>query len=231
MNQSLAVTSKEFWENYWKNFRPFLVENAIPFKSLLKLFPQGQKNFIEIGGFPGTFSIYFKKFFNYDSTLLDYMTGSTVIHQLEKANNLPINAINVITTDFLTYDSQKKYDVVFSWGFIEHFKETAFILKKHISLLNSGGTLMVGLPNFLGLNGLIQKILDPQNLSAHHLPAMNVQLLKQIASEANLKEYRVFYYGKPCLWLEPTAQVSSFKKILVLKVLFLLELQRFFLFF
>lgn len=209
------LTTQKFWENYWANFKPFDVEKNVPFGNILNLFPRGEHKFIEIGGFPGTFSIYFKKKYNYRVTLLDYFVKTEVINALERANGLQSNALEVISTDFLNYVSSKQYDVVFSWGFIEHFKNTSEILKKHVDLMTSGGTLLVGLPNFLGLNGLVQRLLDPKNLEAHYLPSMDIKILTGIASQLDLKKYRVFYSGKPCLWLEPTARVHPIFRLTI----------------
>ena len=211
--EARSLTEKDFWEKYWLHFKTFDVEKNIPFERILNLFPKGNKSFIEVGGFPGTFSIYFKKNFNYEITLLDYLVKPEVVHAMEVANGLSKKTVKILEADFLDFVSQIKYDVVFSWGFIEHFKDTALILKKHANLLQMDGTMIVGLPNFLGLNGLVQKLFDPKNLSTHYLPSMEFKNLENILAGLNLTNCRVFYCGRPCLWLETTAMLNPFIRL------------------
>jgi hypothetical protein len=61
----------------------------------------------------------------------------------------------------------------------------------------------------LGLNGMIQKRFDKQNLEAHNLKAMDIEYLKEIMQSFSLKKFSVEYIGKPMLWLEPKPENRS----------------------
>jgi hypothetical protein len=93
--------------------------------------------------------------------------------------------------------------VVFSSGFIEHFEDTEDVIRRHVELLSEQGQLLIIIPNFLGLNGMIQKRFDRENLEAHNLRSMDINYLKQLMLSFNLKDLSVDYLGKPMVWLEP----------------------------
>lgn len=105
--------------------------------------------------------------------------------------------------DFFSFEPQRNYDIVFSLGFIEHFKDTKDVIRKHYRLLNSHGLLLIILPNLKGLNGAIQYLFDRKNLSIHNLDCMNLSYLKGICKELGLKNVTVEYTRKPMVWLEP----------------------------
>jgi len=50
----------------------------------------------------------------------------------------------------LGFNNPHKFDIVASFGFIEHFTNWVEILESHISLLNNNGYLIVEVPNFIG---------------------------------------------------------------------------------
>lgn len=204
------LTDRQFWVEYWSQFQVQPLPKEYFFSDLLNLFPQvklqNQKiRFIEIGGFPGNFSAYFYKQMGYAVTLLDYIVIPEPIRQIEKANQLPSNCIASIEGDFFSYQDQdipEKYDVVFSAGFIEHFQDTQKVILQHLHFLRPEGLLYISLPNFCGLNGWVQRILDPKNYALHNIKAMDLHRLEAIARDLKLKEVKVFYHGKPMLWLD-----------------------------
>jgi 2-polyprenyl-3-methyl-5-hydroxy-6-metoxy-1,4-benzoquinol methylase len=44
---------------------------------------------------------------------------------------------------------------VISFGFIEHFDNPENVIQKHLDLLKPGGILIVGVPNFTGIHGIL----------------------------------------------------------------------------
>jgi SAM-dependent methyltransferase len=200
-------TDEFFWKKYWDGFRPYRISSVL-FSEILDTLPAGRKDFIEIGGYPGTFSIYLKKSKNYDVTILDSFIDREKIREMERLNGLVENSINIIKADLAGFKTEKKYDVVMSNGFIEHFEDVKTVIGAHLDLLKVGGLLFVALPNFLGLNGLAQKLLDKKNYLAHNLSIMDPKNLSDVLSEFGLQDMKISYYGKPCLWLEASAPVG-----------------------
>jgi len=206
--------NKYYWKEYWTNFKPFRIDRVL-FNDILEKFPYGARDFIEIGGFPGIYSIYLKKNKNYNVTLLDYYIDRNILNQMEVINDLPKNTVKIIEADFLEYMIDKRYDLVMSCGFVEHFNNLASILEKHICLLKNDGLLFVAIPNFLGINGWAQKFFDKKNYQAHNTKAMNLKYFKKILTDSKLENIKISYYGKPCVWLEESAPVNHLIRRLV----------------
>jgi 2-polyprenyl-3-methyl-5-hydroxy-6-metoxy-1,4-benzoquinol methylase len=75
--------------------------------------------------------------------------------------------------DFLSYSPDRKYDIVCSFGFIEHFTNWADVLRKHAELVRPGGLLVIETPNFRGtVQHLLHRWLDHENYLRHHIAAM-----------------------------------------------------------
>jgi SAM-dependent methyltransferase len=216
MNNEL--TTRQFWLDYWesKEGLVFEVPNNYPFVGLLeKLVKQnGSKNLLEIGGFPGYFSVWAKRHLQLDSTLLDFVVHSKILNELEVANELEIGSIGVIEADLFNYQSQKKYDFVVSNGLIEHFLDTKNIIKKHVEQLNSGGILLITLPNFKSLNGWFQKNFDKENYDKHNVNCMDLDFLNGICQDLGLSNIQTRYDGKFMLWFERENEKPFFVKLL-----------------
>lgn len=212
------LTDRAFWESYWEKKKNLILE--IPQKNVFfEYFKEYITNHqisssIELGGFPGFFGIYFKKYFNLDVTILDYFVHYSIIHDLLKANHLQTDAIQIIEEDLFSFTPTKKYDLVCSFGLIEHFEDTNDIIEKHIPLLSESGSLLITLPNFKSINGWFQKHFDHDNYSKHNIDSMDISLLKEIAIQLGLKNVECHYYGKFGIWIENESNKSFFVNLL-----------------
>lgn len=220
MSDKDLLTERKFWEDYWNNKRGQLI-TPVPedgfhqrvLNAVVSANPQ-IKSAIELGGFPGTFSIYIKKKFNIDTTLLDYFIDQSIVDDLLQANGLEKDAIHLIEDDLtLDHPVSTKYDFVFSVGLIEHFVDTKGIIKRHLDYINPNGDLLIILPNFRGVNGWLQRKFDKANYDVHNINSMDLDLLKSIAAELKIKDVSVHYTGKFSIWLENYKTKSVFVKV------------------
>lgn len=201
-NGGNPITDKEWWDNYWSNYRFDAIPQKVVFEKFMPAMSMA-KNFIEIGGFPGVFAAYFHRRGIREVTILDFHLNEAVVRRFEELNGLPPGTIHCIESDFFAFSTEKRYDAVFSYGFIEHFEDTRDVIRRHVELLSETGQLLIVLPNFLGLNGSLQRRFDRENLEAHNLKSMELPFLKGIMQSFALRELTVEYIGKPMLWLEP----------------------------
>lgn len=214
----MNIPIRKTWESYWKNKKIIrkigtnFWFNDI-FRKELRGYPY--ENFMEIGGYPGYFAIYFKKYWNYKVTFLDYVIKKKPFKKLLKANNLKETDIEVIKLDFVNLRTKNKYDVVFSFGFIEHFEDTEKVINKHWDLVNPRGKMIIIFPNLLGLNGIFQLMFDPENMSIHNLMCMDINRLKKILLKLKIKKADVNYYGGLGVWLERLNDRNILIKILI----------------
>jgi SAM-dependent methyltransferase len=125
--------------------------------------------FFEVGCGSSGWLPYFARHYGYKVSGLDY---SEIGCQLAKKNLeiLNIDYDVILCKDFFLPDPTegKKFDVVFSYGVIEHFsnpKEIAGIFK---NFLNEGGVMITLVPNFKGLIGKLTKRFIPDVYDIHN---------------------------------------------------------------
>ncbi len=222
---SNLLTDREFWVKYWESKTDLSVvipENYLFHRQLADIVDnENIKTAIELGGFPGYYAVFLKKYLKLDVTLLDYFVHPPITEQLLKTNGLAEDDIKIIETDLFKYEPAQQYDLVLSCGLIEHFLDTEDIIKRHIAFLKPGGTLFITLPNFKAVNGWFQKNFDKENYDKHNIACMDPALLASICERAGLQEVKASYFGKFSVWLENEKQRSFglrlFKKIIWLK--------------
>jgi len=199
-----ALTDRQFWSEYWKTHPIVKVSRHVFFLDLVKDLNGKGKRFIELGGFPGYHCVFFHKYLGYDVSLLDYYINREIIARVEEINGLRSGTIKVIEADVFNLHSSEKYDLVFSAGLVEHFQDIPLIIQRHTELTSDEGTVLILIPNFLGINGMVQRLFDKENLKKHNLECMKLEKLKQILSayKNSFDEIQIFYYGKPMIWLE-----------------------------
>ncbi len=206
------LTDRDFWVKYWESKTDLSVvipANYLFYQQLGEIVRENEvKTAIELGGFPGYYAVFLKKYLKLEVTLLDYFVHPPITHQLLKTNGLSENDIKVIETDLFKYQPVESYDLVLSCGLIEHFLDTEDIINRHIAFLKPGGTLFITLPNFTAVNGWFQKNFDRENYDKHNIESMNPALLASICEKAGLKEVNVGYFGKFSVWLENEKQKS-----------------------
>jgi SAM-dependent methyltransferase len=207
------LTDRAFWVNYWESKKGLAVRlpsNYLFHRQLADVIQQNQvKTAIELGGFPGYYAVFLKKYFKLDVTLLDYFVHPPVVNELLEKNELTEKVIHIIETDLFNYTPEKQYDLVLSCGLIEHFNDTADIINRHITFVKPGGTLFITLPNFKAVNGWFQKNFDKENYDKHNIDSMNPALLQKICEDAGLKEIKSGYFGRFSVWLENEDQKSA----------------------
>ena len=228
------LTTRQFWVDYWAQTKVGQVPSELFLSPLLHFFPKAPATFLEIGGFPGMFTTFFKKYHNYDVTLLDFVIVDDIIREIEKNNILEKNSISIIEGDLFSLTPSKKFDVVFSAGFIEHFKNVEDVFRKHVEFLNEGGTLYISVPNFTGLNGFVQKTFDRSSYDVHNIDVMELAIFEQLCAKYKLKIKFLDYFGSPHMWLDHPEKAGFFARKFVglgnrfLRALHLLTNDRFF---
>lgn len=176
------LTSKEDWEN---------VESEgwvtdLPIKKILrKYLTKTRGKAIEIGCVPGKFLSYICREFGYFPEGIDYLKNAEKITGQTLINN-GLKEFNIYQADFRTWKSEKKYDLVCSFGFIEHFSNPEEILEKHVALMKKGGKLVVEVPNFGGFKGWLQRNFDPESYYKHNPRVMNIDFFRKFAEKSHL---------------------------------------------
>lgn len=216
---SYRMTTEDTWHKHWSGNKSLKYVSArFSFHDqihlVVKQIPPGG-TCIELGGFPGYFSIFFKKYCGLSPTLIDFYFDEDIFFKLIKLNGLSNSDIRCVQHDVLSHTPSERYDLVCSFGLVEHFTDLKAILDAHIKYMKPGATLLVSLPNFLGVNGLLQKIFDPENLAIHNLKVMDTVFLKNILADLDLFQVEVSYYPSTQVWIENLEQRGVFVNITI----------------
>ena len=130
-------------------------------------------------------------------------------------NGLKPGDIKIIEADLFTYQPEVLYDLVLSFGLIEHFNDTKSIIETHLQFLKPGGSLFITLPNFKGVNGWVQRKFDRSNYDKHNISSMEPQLLKEYCRQLGLKDVEAYYHGRFSVWLENRSEQGKLVRSLV----------------
>lgn len=148
-------------------------------------------------------------------TLLDYIVDNSIVEKLFEKNELKNSDVKIIEADIFSYEPKDLYDLVCSFGLIEHFTDLQTILACHLKFMKPNAVLLITLPNFVGVNGWLQYLFDPENLAIHNLKIMDINLLKSALNDLGMKNIEVKYYPSTQVWLEGLNYRSLFLQILV----------------
>jgi len=186
------LTTKTFWNKLQR--KPSKL-NKHEFEEILNEYLQRTKGTaLEVGCVPGNIFSYICKTFGYFPEGIDYDKNTFNITS-KTFKKYGLNNFQIYKEDFNKWKTKKTYDLVCSFGFIEHFNNPKEIIKKHVSLLNECGKLIIEVPNFGGFNGFLHKLVDKPNLDKHNTKIMNLDFFREVVEENNLKINYLGYYG------------------------------------
>jgi len=175
-------TPKQFWteRSYYNVPQPKL---PIRLQSLFDRYLPKHKNgsALEIGACPGSNLLALALSHGYRPVALDYLPA---VRSLPAAFLKHGVELEIIEADFLSMAADRTFDVVMSFGFIEHFNNAEAILQKHWELVAENGFLVVSLPIFGPMQMILrQLILTPERLNdalrTHHTKIMDMRVIRR----------------------------------------------------
>jgi 2-polyprenyl-3-methyl-5-hydroxy-6-metoxy-1,4-benzoquinol methylase len=197
------TTAKDEWDNRTSDL-DISIEHDMPFAEIFEAYlPKStQMSIIEVGSIPGNFLVYFHKAFGYKVNGIDFAENTRVFHETMKCNG--IKDYNFNKADFFNHSIKEKFDVVVSFGFIEHFDDTKDVVSRHVELMKPGGYLVLTVPNFRFLQYFYHLHFDKPNLDIHNLNAMKIGKLKSILKNQGMQKLYARYYGNLKVWRQNT---------------------------
>ena len=206
----MKLTEKDFWNNFWDNIGlPNRISNDLKLdrvisETIKNYIPKANfnKKVLEIGCAVGKWLVFFYEELNYIIHGIEYLEYGVkkTIENFKKCQ-ISSKSYKVLNEDFSTSRIDEKYDIVMSLGFIEHFKDPISILDKHLFILKENGFLIIGVPNFTGINKYLQKNVDkylkPQEkiLNTHNLTTMKKKFYIEYAETRELDPVFMSYIG------------------------------------
>ena len=162
-----------------------LIKNNIPIAK-----PNQQA--FEIGCFPGRFLCILGDL----GYTLNGVDTTPYIDNFEKSLNFLGYNTNKFENKNYEEAEKVKYDVVASFGFIEHFTNWGEVIKDHVDFLAKDGYLIITTPNFKGLfQYLYHRLVDNANLNRHVVSSMSPKKWKAILENCGLNIISSGYIG------------------------------------
>jgi SAM-dependent methyltransferase len=189
--------------------RKVLIEPHLPKRTDWKL--------IEVGSAPGLRLVEMNRRLGYIPYGVEYSAPGVEINRRTFAAN-GFDPAQVIHADFFSEEFQEKFhehfDVVTSYGFIEHFSDAAVVVRKHLDLLKKGGRLLVVIPNLRNVRLLVTRFFSPEIVGLHNLAIMDPSAFELLFEGLNIRTLYCGYIGVFHLAL-PETHRTAWKRWLI----------------
>jgi SAM-dependent methyltransferase len=172
-----------------------IIERLIPKNSSYRV--------LEIGCAPGDNLLIAEKIMGYQPYGVEYTDEGCKVTRQNFFNH-GLNSDNIINADFFSdsflNEYEKKFDIVMSFGFVEHFQEPEKVIERHLKLIKPGGYLVLNIPRFVGMNYYLVRFFCPSALKKHNLEIMEKSKFAGLFGNKRLcplycDYYGVFYFG------------------------------------
>ncbi|WP_088322778.1 methyltransferase domain-containing protein [Polaribacter tangerinus] len=204
MNKNFA--EKTYWETIYKGYKFKLLPTSNTIHKWVHQFftklPEGDiKDCFELGVFPGTYLSTFG-YLGYRLNGVDQVDlVTTHLPEWLKSENFLVG--DFYKKDIFKWQHTKQYDVVASFGFIEHFKDYKSVIKLQSNLVKKGGYIVLETPNFKGfIQYFLRTLLDKKNLKRHYVPSMNLVEWEKLLLDLGYEIVDSSYLGGYEFWVE-----------------------------
>lgn len=208
MKENKRLSTKDHWAGSWskQQLDTITFDPLQPsFRDLHDLFsrvlPKNRgMRFLEVGCHPGHYMWYFHHFFDYKVSGLEYVREfCDKVRKSLEGIDVPSDVICDDLFSFTPSSPEVRWDVVASFGLIEHFQDTEDVIKKHLALLKNGGHLVLVIPNHQGIYGKILKLVSLEKYNAHNLMKYE-DILDALKKIGNVRIVEGGYYGHIGFW-------------------------------
>ncbi len=201
MSENVNLVKDEFWnETYGRLNLKIAEKNHVVREWFEKSVPKGEGSCIEIGCFPGQFLACFGEL-GYELNGLDLIPKvKTILPQWLK--DCGYNVGTFYNEDFLTFKMREQFNIVASFGFVEHFTNWEEVINSHMKLVKENGYLIISAPNFRGLfQRAFQSLFNKESYKRHNIQAMKPEEWAKIIGESGFKIVSSGYFGHFHYWV------------------------------
>lgn len=172
---------KEYWDKSWQDALPAKALNPKEdrianlmvlkyhelFSQLFKTRENHDKKLLEIGCANSLWLPYFSKEFDFKVYGIDYSEiGCEKSRRVLAAQEVDGE---IVCSDFFNAPGHlyNYFDVVVSFGVVEHYKKTSECIKALSKYLKPNGLIITIIPNLTGVNGVLQRIINREIYDIH----------------------------------------------------------------
>lgn len=197
---------KKYWDGYYageklikvkskagifSSYDIYLCDNIIQKNIPHSTNDKNKKKIMEIGSGDG-------KLLKKIADLLNF-TPYGIEYSKEGAKQAAKKGVKTIIGDAFDEKIQKKYrnyfDLVFSYGFVEHIIPVDKAIKLHLNYVKPGGYFIIQIPRFKKFNYLRVKFFMPELIPAHNLTIMEDDVLEKLCKIKNVRKIYCGNYG------------------------------------
>lgn len=170
-------------------------------KYILKWIPKNMGTCYEIGCFPGRYLSVFGGL-GYELNGADLAPGTdNNMKSWLQSKGFRINSI--VRKDVFQEDKSIKYDIVASFGFIEHFNDFESVIKFQLDKVSDKGYALITTPNFTWpVMNILQRVINPGFLKIHNVKSMSPSAWKKIFEKNGFEVLDCRYLGYFEFWTE-----------------------------
>jgi SAM-dependent methyltransferase len=159
MRESERLTDVDYWVDHQGAEIPGLPNGGAKpswFKHVRRELPTNPgASCIEIGVVPGDSLLYLGSHLPLRTYGIDF---SPRVRDLRRIFDEQGVQAELYEADFLSWSPDRKFDLVYSKGFVEHFADYSSVIQRHWDLVKPGGILVVVIPVFTPFQLFVRKI-------------------------------------------------------------------------
>ena len=210
------LANQKYWDGIFKHSEYEIVPKSNFIRIWIEhYFPVIQnKSCLEIGCYPGRFLAVFGER-GYELYGIDLCEQLDPMQAAMKSKGNKIG--HFWKSDFTSFKPDQQFDVVASFGFIEHYVNWPDILRQHIVLVKPKGSLIIETPNFVGgFQRWFHSTFCKASFDRHYLPSIDTHAWEKILIENGFDIVFSGFFGKFHFWYEEEERNLWNKLMLIL---------------
>jgi len=207
----MRLTEKEFWDECWDRVKlpitvnkwRFLEYSMSHYLEIITINMDRRSKIMEVGAGASKWMRYYYEVLGFKNVYgLDYsMIGCSLTSK--NLNMIGISDGRIVCGDIFQMPFKTgTFDLIYSNGVVEHFEDPGKIISLMTDLLKPNGLLLIWVPNFNGLLGWVQKMIDLEVYLKHKVLTTDDFIL--YFQNNHIKKIRISYFGsfslKNCEW-------------------------------
>lgn len=211
-NSPDKLSSEEYWDSVLSGAKLPRVNRHKHYYITMEfldsvLSTEGKKTFMEVGAGSSGWLPYFAQKYGYIVSGLDYSdVGCKLARENLRILNLKYDEI--LCLDLFDWKGDKKYDIIFSYGVIEHFEEPEVVIRIFREHLNNDGVIITLIPNLCGLMGALSKLFVPEIYKIHKV--ISLEELTELHLKNGFNDIKTNYAGMFLLSVIPWERSEHF---------------------
>jgi SAM-dependent methyltransferase len=176
---------------------------------LARFLPPPGSTCLEVGVVPGAVLLYLARQCGFACTGIDF--SPWVEEVCAEFARQQIKA-SFVQADFLAWETDRRFDLVYSQGFIEHFTDYQPVIERHWALVRPGGLLLLSVPALTPVQlALRQRFYEPwklrEVLGTHNLDIMSPAALRSAVSRCpGCTVVDAAYLNGMAVWFAPSGE-------------------------